>query len=426
MDYDKTHGDRFMVNKSILVVLLAFLITACSNPTIEPTVTLSPTRVVETTTIPTSSSTPTPTRTSTPTKTRTPTKRPTATPTSIYPSEGFGPEEFPIDINPLTGTYVEDAELLERRPVAIKVNIVPRYNRPPWGLSLADIVYDYYHNNGYTRFHAIYYGNDAEMVGPIRSGRFPDDQLIKIYESIFVYGSADPIINGRFFWSEYYDRLVLESGQTIQCPPEPTNPFCRFDPNGYNFLISGTSEVHSYVADRNFADVRQDLTGMFFQDTPPKGGKAGEEVLTVYSLDTYNKWVYDPNLGKYLRFQDNLYLDQGQEEEYVPLIDQLTDEQISAHNVVILLVPHSFFRKPPNEIIEIEFNNSGPAYIFRDGAMYEVVWNRPATTGVLYLTDQDGEPFPFKHGNTWFQVIGDSSESSQENRSSWRFIHKFP
>ena len=102
-----------MVNKSFLVGLFAFLIAACSNPTIEPTATLTPTRVVETTTIPTSTSTPTPTRTSTPTKTRTPTKRPTATPTSIYPTEGFGPEQFPVDINPLTGSYVEDAEILE-------------------------------------------------------------------------------------------------------------------------------------------------------------------------------------------------------------------------------------------------------------------------------------------------------------------------
>jgi len=421
----KNPGDRFMVKKSILVVLLTFLISACSTPTIEPVDTLTPTRVVKTTTIPTSTSTPTPTRTNTPTKTRTPTKRPTTTPTSIYPAEGFGPDEFPVDVNPLTGSHVEDTAILERRPIAIKVNIVPRYNRPPWGLSLADIVFDYYHNNGYTRFHSIYYGNDAEMVGPIRSGRFPDDQLIKIYKSIFVFGSADTVINGRFFWADYYERLVLERGQTIQCPPEPTNPFCRYDPNGYNFLLSGTSEVHTFVADRNFANIRQDLTGMFFQDTPPEGGVVGEDVTTYYSLDTYNKWVYDPTLGKYLRFQDNLYLDQGQDEEYVPLNDRLTEEQISAQNVVILQVPHEFFRKPPNEIIDIKFNGSGPAYLFRDGLMYEVVWNRPATNGVLYLTDEEREPFPFKHGNTWFQVIGDSSEPIQDD-SSWRFVHLFP
>ena len=414
-----------MVKKTILVVLLIFVLAACSDPTVEITNSPTPTRANKTRT-PTKTATSTQTSTVTPTRTRTPTSRPSATATSIYPAQGFGPDEFPEDVNPLTGVYVDDAELLERRPIAIKVNVVPRYTRPPWGLSLADIVYDYYHNDGYTRYHAIYYGNDAELVGPIRSGRFPDDELIRMYKSIFVYGSADPIINGRFFWSAYYDRLVLERGQTILCPPEPTNPFCRYDPNGYNFLLAGTSEVHTYVADRDFADTRQDLSGMYFKDKPPRGSVPGEIVTTRYSLDTYNQWVYDPISGQYLRFQDDLYLEEGQEEEFAPLDDRLTDSQISASNVVILFVPHEFYRKPPNEIIEIKFTGTGPAYLFRDGQLYEVVWNRPTSESVLYLTDAEGEPFPFKHGNTWFQVIGNFSEYSQEDVSSWRFEHRFP
>lgn len=415
-----------MMNKSILVVFLAILITACSTPTTESTDTPIPIRMIKTTTVPTSTSTPTPTGTSTPTRTRTPTKLPTATPTSIYPAEGFGPEEYPDDVNPLTGLFVENPLILERRPISVKVNIVPRYNRPPWGLALADIVYEYYHNSGYTRFHAIYYGQDAELVGPIRSGRFPDDELIRMYKSIFVYGSADPIINGRFFWAEYYDRLVLERGQTIFCPPEPTNPFCRFDPNGYNFLLAGTSEVHAFIADRDFENVKQDLTGMYFQDETPRGGKPGEEITTRYSRDSYSRWEYDPISGLYLRFQDNLYLDQGQDENYIPLNDRLTEEQISADNVVILFVPHEYFRKPPNEIIEIKFSGTGPAYLFRNGKMYELIWSRPTTGSVMFLTDAVGNPFPLKHGNTWFQVVGHFSTYTKEDESSWRFEHHSP
>jgi len=414
-----------MVKKSILTIILIIGLSACSKPTQELKETSIPTRVLKTS-VPTSTNTITPTGTKTPTRTRTPTKRPSATPTSIYPSDGFGPEEYPENVNPLTGLYIDDPAILERRPISVKVNIIPRYNRPPWGLSLADIVYDYYHNNGYTRFHAIYYGNDAELVGPIRSGRFPDDQLIQMYKSIFVYGSADPIINSRFFWASYYDRLVLERGETILCPPQPTNPFCRYDPNGYNFLLTGIEEVHSYVASRDFADERQDLAGMYFRDEPPEGGKPGLVVTTHYSLDTYNQWIYDPQSGKYLRYQDNLFLGEGQEEEFVPLNDRITEQQISAQNVVILFVPHEYFRKPPNEIIDIKFAGTGPAYAFRDGLMYEVNWNRPANESVLSLIDNQGNPFPFKHGNTWFQVVGNYSEISQEDKAAWRFEHRFP
>src|SRR5688572_23272367 len=46
--------------------------------------------------------------------------------------------------NPLTGLPVNIPSLLERRPIAIKVGNSPDYVRPQSGLSLADVVYEYY------------------------------------------------------------------------------------------------------------------------------------------------------------------------------------------------------------------------------------------------------------------------------------------
>ena len=65
----------------------------------------------------------------------------------------------------MTGHLVGQQD--NRHPVAIKINNYPRSNRPQWGLSLADIVYEYYHNNDLPRFHAIFYGNDAPVLGVI-------------------------------------------------------------------------------------------------------------------------------------------------------------------------------------------------------------------------------------------------------------------
>src|SRR3989304_6840605 len=127
------------------LMLLALIIGACSifsTPTPEPpTPTLSPP----------STSTPAPTDTPVPpTSTVTPTLSPTATSTPAYPPEGYGPQNFPSDVNPLTGLKLLDSDLLARRPVATTVSIVPRpSSRPPWGLTSADLVYDYYQNNGY-------------------------------------------------------------------------------------------------------------------------------------------------------------------------------------------------------------------------------------------------------------------------------------
>lgn len=404
------------MRKFIILIIIGWALSACSRGGPEPTEEVSvPEMTVQLATA-TPSQTPTPLP-----PTETPTATPLPSPTPPYPEEGYGPENFPDNVNPLTGERVSSSSSLAKRPVAVKINIVPRTGtRPPWGLSYADIVFDYYQNNGYTRFHTIYYGDDAELAGPIRSARFPDHSLIRMYKSIFAYGSADPIINERLFSSEYFDRLVLEGGGSKICPPTSEAPMCRYDPQGYSFLLGDTEMVHDYVRGRGVDDSRQNLEGMYFNLEATEDGESGEQVVVRYSNDDFALWEYDASSGEYLRSQDDNF-DSGQGEEFAPLLDRTNEEQITADNVVILLMEHSFYRKPPSEIIEILMAGSGPAYAFRDGEVYEVRWNIPAQDSVLFLTDEEGTPFPYKPGNTWYQVIGMSSEITTPEEGSWRF-----
>jgi Protein of unknown function (DUF3048) C-terminal domain/Protein of unknown function (DUF3048) N-terminal domain len=409
------------MKKITYIVLLTSLLSACSLFGPQPT----ETSLVESTPMPTTPAPPTATPTPVP-PTHTPTRTPTLTATPGYPARGYGPINFPDDVNPLTGLNVGELDLLERRPLAIKINIVPRTStRPPWGLSAADIVYDYYQNNGYTRFHAIFLGADTELAGPIRSGRFPDHFLIRMYKSIFAYGSADQTINDRLLNAEYSDRLVLEGGRRTICPPSATAPLCRFDPQGYDFLLGGTTEIHEFVQSQGVDDERQDLDGMWFMLDEPAGGEAATQVTVRYSSDDYTRWEYNIARQKYLRYQDNVF-DTGGGEEYAPLLDRNNEENIVADNVVVLLMEHTFFRKPPAEIIDILVSGSGPAYAFRDGKVYEVQWNIPAPDSVLYLTDENGDPFPFKPGKTWFQVVGQSSTLTTPEEGAWRFQFQIP
>ena len=406
--------------KKLSVMLgLIFIISACSKGGPNQTEAVS----YQATTVLAAATQPLPTATqSRPTATLVPT--PSATP--LYPKEGYGPGNFPNNVNPLTGLFVDNERFLDKRPVAVKINIVPRTStRPPWGLTDADIVFDYYQNNGYTRFHTIFYGQDAELAGPIRSARFPDHFLIRMYKSIFAYGSADPLINERLFGAEYSDRLVLEGGGSGLCPPTNTAPLCRFDPQGYAHLLGGTHEIHEYAQDHGVDDSQQNLDGMYFNLKPPSGGQAVENIYIHYSKDNYLLWEYDDVTGNYLRFQDDSF-DQGEGETFAPLIDRNNDEQVSAENVVVVLMEHSYYRKPPAEIVEILVSGSGPAYAFREGKVFEVRWNIPATDSVLYLTFPDGTPFPYKPGITWYQVIGQSSSITSPDDDTWRFEFLIP
>ena len=170
-------------------------------------------------------------------------------------------------MNPLTGLTVANPALLERRPMVIKVSNLPRDVRPQWGLSLADIVFEYYTEEGSTRFAAVFYGNDAEMVGPIRSGRFIDAHIVRGYKAVFAFGSAYVAEMDRYLNSEFADRLVVEG---------PSTPLKRYDPNVYNYLVVNTADLSAYATSKGIENGRQNLDGMSFKLEAPAGGQARE------------------------------------------------------------------------------------------------------------------------------------------------------
>jgi hypothetical protein len=218
--------------------------------------------------------------------------------------------------------------------------------------------------------------------------------------------------------------LVTE-GRTSLCPPTDVFPLCREDPNAYDFLLGGTREIHAFVKQEGVDDTRQRLDGMFFQVDPPANGEKASQISIRYSGDSYARWDYDPETGRYLRFQDAVF-DQGQGEAYAPLTDRLNDKQIAADNVVVLYAPHEFFQRPPAEIIQILLSGSAQAYAYRNGKAYEVQWIRPASGGPIYLNFPNGDLYPFKPGKTWFQIIGQSSALTKPEEGAWRFEFKMP
>ncbi|MDD5467369.1 MAG: DUF3048 domain-containing protein [Anaerolineales bacterium] len=389
-----------------LSLSLALLASSCSmssllapqaTPTELPTATAAP------------SDTPAPTDTPSPTPEPSPTTAPI----------DYGPSNFPPEVNPLTGLPVSDPSRLERRPLSVKIQLFPRADRPPMSLALADVVFDYYQNNGLTRFNALFLGNDSEQVGPVRSGRLLDAAIIRMYKAVFAFGGADKRILNKLFAEDFSDRLVVEGANN--CPP-----MCRVDPNGFNFLVTNTLELGKCVVSKGVSNGRQNLDGMKFQSQTPPNDRLGLRIFTRYSISSYNRWDFDSTIGRYLRFQDTQE-DQGAGEAYAPLTDRITNSQIAADNVVVVFAPHAYAYKSGNsEIIDIQLTGSGDAIAFRDGFAYDVKWSRPAPDAVLTLTNLDGSPYAYKPGITWYQMLGVSSTKETQEGGIWRFVIGFP
>jgi hypothetical protein len=386
----------------VVLIFLSILLAACGSA---PTPAAAPTATV--TEIPTAA----------PTATLPPTEMPTLAPTQAYPAEGYGPTNFPGDVDPLTGLKAANPAMLERRPMVIKVQNVPRTDRPQWGLSMADIVFEYYTEEGSSRFAAVFYGSDAEMVGPIRSGRFIDTDIVRGYKAVFAFGSAYQAEWDQFVESEFANRLVVEGSDS---------PLFRYEPNGLNFLMVKTSDLSTYATQVGMDNVRQDLNGMFFKQEASAAGQPGTQAFVRYSGAVYNRWDFEASSGKYLRFSDATDDNDNNNEQYTQLTDKLNNQPIAFDNVVVLLANHEIYSTDSygKSIYDIKLSGSGDAYAFRDGQLYKVKWQRNEED-VVSLVNEDGTPFAFKPGTTWFEVVGVSSTIEQTDKG-WRFTHLMP
>jgi len=349
-----------------------------------------------------------------------PTSSPTASPSPTPKLYVQGPYYFPPDINPLTGLAVERPDLLDRRPIAVKVTNFPRSVRPQWGLSLADHVYEYYIGDDMSRFIGIFYGQDASRAGPIRSARLFDEHIMRLYQANFAFGWADDPILDILLVPELLPRLVVEHDDN--CPP-----LCRFGPKyAYNNLYIDTSQVAAYQQGREVENERQVLDGLRFELAPPKSGNPGEAFSLFYSSVSYHRWEYDPQAGRYLRYQET-QARRGDEVSYAPLNDALTGLQLSADNILILLIPHEYFyQSSSTEIIDQPIRGEGTGYALRDGQLYPIRWSRQNAQTMLKFSLPNQRPYPLKPGNVWFEILGESSTLGQAPDSSWVFEFSMP
>jgi hypothetical protein len=78
---------------------------------------------------------------------------------------------------PLTGANTPNGKVASRAALAIKVENHP-LARPQAGLNAADIVYEEPVEGGLTRFIAVYQCASSDRVGPVRSGRTTDPNVL--------------------------------------------------------------------------------------------------------------------------------------------------------------------------------------------------------------------------------------------------------
>ncbi|HYO89681.1 MAG TPA: DUF3048 domain-containing protein [Candidatus Limnocylindrales bacterium] len=359
--------------------------TLTLTPSLTPSATLTPT--------PTETPSATPTLTPTPTITPSPTDTPSPTPTPI------GPSYYPEGINTLTGLPFPNQEAMDRRNLIVKISNYPPIVRPQSGVNQADVVYEYEVEGGVTRFAAIFRSNAPTHVGPVRSGRLLDLELVPMYEALLAYSGASAPVQDLLL-GQPWSRQIISPSIGDNCVEAG---FCRFPNEGLAFehtLFANTQMIWDRATARGVNEGRR-ARGFAFDETPDPDGIPATDAFIDWYGQTDARWQYDSATGRYVRFTD------GQ-----PHFDRADGQQLWADNVIIIEVPHEerpdLFETESNSASQqINLWDTGRAYVLRDGVYYQGYWRRANSESGTALDLYFGNNIPIKlqPGRSWVTVV---------------------
>lgn len=310
---------------------------------------------------------------------------PTAAPT---------PSETPkvYETAPLTGIKFEQGTnpFLAGPSVACKIDNLD-VARPQLGLNSADIVFDEMVEGGLTRFVAVFHSNKPQAIGPVRSIRPMDPDIISPFGGIVCYSGGQ-----LKFVKMMQATSVFNANETEE---QGKGTFTR---------AADREAPHNVIVNiAKLAEAHPDLTppAQFFtysaDAASSSAGAAGDAVKSfkVYFPAALAEWVWDAKAGVWLRNQDGK-LD----------TDKADGSTISTVNVVVMKVKvdHQYGHVPKDLVI-----GTGTATVFTGGKMIKAAWSKSSQTAPIVLTDLTGEAINLAPGRTWVELQPTESEGGK-------------
>lgn len=292
--------------------------------------------------------------------------------------------------------------------------------RPQSGMTFADITYEAIAEGGITRFLNIFYCQDAEVVGPVRSARTYFVDFVSEYGSFPLYahvggansdGPADALgqIEG-YGWAGVNDLNQFSIGFPV---------FLRdYDRLGRTVatehtMYSSTTKLWDYAAkNRKITNVNEDgeswtknFTPYTFKDDAALSARPATQTVSFDFWDGYGaygvSWAYDKTNNTYLRSNGGK-----------PHTDLVTKQQLQSKNVVMLFMKESRANDGYEGNLHMLYGTKGTgnAKIFIDGTEIDGTWSKKNRTAHLFIKDKRGKDVEFNRGRIWFEVVSPTTD----------------
>ena len=274
-------------------------------------------------------------------------------------------------VSPFTGERVASLN----RVLAVKIDNIAQA-RPQTGLGKADIIYVLPVEGGLSRILAIFSSRFPPVVGPVRSAREDDLELLRQFgRPAFAYSGATPVLLPYVHRAQIVDLYAGVTGGYIRVSS-------RVAP--YN-LYAHTAQL---LAQAPGASMAHDI-GFRFGAAPAGGQPAVTEPVSYPAASFAFTW--SAARRRWLVSMDGTRAGTAD------------DGQLSAATVVIqhTIVRTSRFLEYGSRPPYAQSTGSGTAVVLRDGRAYQARWSRPAADGGTTFTTADGQPMTFARGPVW-------------------------
>lgn len=260
--------------------------------------------------------------------------------------------------------------------LAVKIDNV-RAARPHTGTDSADIIYAEQVEGGLSRLMAVYATKLPKVIGPVRSARESDLELLRQFD---------------------HPTLAFSGAQGKLMPlidKAPLNPQTPGKTSGAYYRGTDKSSPHNLYLrpDRLMPSVpgADALTTGFTYGAAPSGGTKDTSETVRYPAATF-RFTWSADRDRYLVSMDG-----------TPSVTT-AGKRLAPATVVVQYVKvrksdfHDFLG---NNTPYTETVGSGKAKVLRDGKAYSVDWKREKATDGTTFTTSDGDPVNFAKGQVW-------------------------
>lgn len=257
--------------------------------------------------------------------------------------------------------------------------------RPQAGLSAAQVIYEVIVEGGITRLMAVFAGESAATVGPVRSAR--DTYLEFASELNCAYAHA----GGSYTAMEAIPNFALRDLDGLREPKWFWRDNSKYSP--HNLFTSTDNLYEAIKTGHSWTEAPTYKVWNFVDDKKITAGETANEVNILFGGSYNVTYTYNTELAAYERKNGN-----------INHTDANTGKTLTARNIIIQKVPEGIYIEGKGRV-NFSVTGEGEVYILRLGKMEKGTWKKTDRLSRTQFFGAGGEEIALARGTSWVEIV---------------------